>query len=167
MRAIKLLTCACLVIAGFAVYSPAQDGKPQCKQLNGKIVLTVIPAQNEPYGRLVGTIKGTLKGSTTTAIRSLNATPSNVLLTTEDNIFVLEPQEILLGEAEGEYTPIPEEPSEVAVAQTVTFTGGTGNFEDATGSMEVKGIGYDLGGGPGLTYFEMDYDGEVCGSNLN
>jgi hypothetical protein len=48
---------------------------------------------------------------------------------------------------------------------TLTVTGGSGKYAGATGTITLEGLAHNLVG-PGLTTFNVIYQGSVCGPNL-
>jgi hypothetical protein len=63
-------------------------------------------------------------------------------------------------------TPIPgKPPGEFTENATLTVTGGSGKYAGATGTITLEGLAHNLFG-PGLTTFNVIYQGSVCGPNL-
>jgi hypothetical protein len=163
MRLIKLFVSVCLAVFGLSLCAQAQQAL--CSSVLGKITWTVIPAPNDPFGRVVGSVTGSLKGSSSAIIQELVPDPRTGIIQTKDlDIFVLGKQDVLIGNSNAVFTPIPGQPGDFQDQQTITITGGTGRLAGATGTLYILGRGYNLGSPSpvGDTYFTVDYYGQVC-----
>jgi hypothetical protein len=64
-------------------------------------------------------------------------------------------------------TPVPGAPSgEFTVHVDLTITGGSGEYEGASGVMTFDGQSHNALGGPGEATTDLIYQGSVCGPNL-
>jgi hypothetical protein len=145
MKSLRLGACLCLVVMGFAVGAWADGAKSGCKTVRGRIIWTVIPAPNDPFGRVLGTVTGALNGGTSaTILEPPTGGPDGVLHTHDLDVFAVGAQDILFGESRAAFTPIPGKPGTVQDSQTITITGGSGKFAKATGSLQIQGTGYNL-----------------------
>jgi hypothetical protein len=156
MRQLMRLGVVCL--AAFSLVSAARaedDGR--CKDVNGHDFATLIPAPNDPLGRVLGSSTGDLKA----AISVFQTSP-----TTAVGVWVLGPQDILIFNGAFSVTPIPGAPvGTVSLSATLTVAGGTGEFAGASGVLHTTGTGFNFFGpkaGPGSTYFEETYKGNIC-----
>jgi hypothetical protein len=165
MRAMKFTSCICLAVLGLALSAQAQSAASGCKQAAGRIVWTVIPVPEGDHPRVVGSVTGTLKGSSSASILAFNPPSIPGVLTTHDqDIFVTGPQDILIGDAFATFT-FTSKPGEVLDSQTINIVGGTGRFSGASGSLEISGKGYNFPPNPGgpVTFFNVEYKGQICG----
>jgi hypothetical protein len=156
MRQLIMLGVVCL--AAFSLVSAARaEDNERCKNVNGHFVLTVIPAPNDPMGRVLGSSTGDLKA----AISVFNTSP-----TTAVGVWVLGPQDILIFNGSFSATPIPGAPvGTISISATLTVAGGTGKFAGASGVVQSAGTGFNVFGpsaGPGSTYLEEKYKGNIC-----
>src|ERR1043165_2483519 len=156
MRQFMMLGVVCL--AAFALVSAAwAEDNERCKDVNGHDVLTVIPAPNDPMGRLLGSSVGSLKA----AISVFQTGPATAV-----GVWVLGPQDILIFNGMFSVTPIPGAPvGTVSLSATLTVAGGTGEFAGASGVLQTAGTGFNFFGpkaGPGSTYVQEIYKGNIC-----
>jgi hypothetical protein len=156
MKRLRMLVVVCLAAFSLVPAARAEDNE-RCKDVNGHYVLTVIPAPNDPMGRLLGSSTGSLKA----AISIYQTGP-----TTAVGVWVLGPQDILIFNGTFSVTPIPEEPvGTVKLSASLIVLGGTGEFAGATGVVQTAGTGFNVFGpkaGPGSTYFVERYKGNIC-----
>ena len=164
-----LTTLVSLSVAVLLFAQPAHADKKDavsCKRVRGHATWTLIPAPNDPFGRIVGPSRGTLKAAISAIITSLTELPGGALAAKSLEVWVLGAQDILIADGEATFTPIPGQPiGTVHDELTLTITGGTGAFSDATGTIQVTGVGHNIFGpdsGPGSGFFEVTYDGKVC-----
>jgi len=138
---------------------------PGCKNVHGKVDLTVIPSPNDPLGRSIGPSTGALKGAVSSTLTSLIPVGGEIHVTSLD-VLVAGPTDIITSNATTTYAPIPGEPiGTVSVETAQSITSGTGKYAGATGTIVVTGTGYNLfgpGAGPGSTWFDLKYEGTVC-----
>ncbi len=156
------VACAFTLSTVPAAFADGSD----CQPVHGKIQWTVIPAPNEPFGRVLGSVTGLLAGPSTDSIQSVSVGPGGVTTTVDFPIFMTGKNDLLFGESHATFIPLPGPVGFVSDSQTITITGGTGKFSGATGVINADGVGHNLFGpeaGPGSTFFTLDYDGAVCG----
>ena len=168
MKVPMMLSAMAMAVLLFA--QPARAGQDvSCKRVNGQATWTLIPAPNDPYGRIVGPSTGNLKASISAYLTSLTPLPDGSLSATSVEVWVLGAQDILVADGQATFTPIPGQPiGTVFDALTLTITGGTGDYANATGTINVTGVGHNLFGpnaGPGSSYFDVTYKGSVCRPN--
>jgi len=163
MKQLTILGVVCL--AAFSLAQVARADDDRCKEVNGHDVVTVIPAPNDPLGRVLGSSTGDLKAAISTFLTSL--TPDGSQATSVD-VWVLGPQDILIFNGNVTVTPIAGKPvGTVSVSGTLTVAAGTGEFSGASGVLHLNGTGFNLFGpkaGPGSTFFQENYTGNICRS---
>jgi hypothetical protein len=154
MRRLIMLGVVCLAAL---LVSAARANDDRCKDVNGQFVLTLIPAPNDPMGRVLGSSTGDLKAAISV---------SNTSETTALGVWVLGPQDILIFNGSFSATPIPGAPvGTISISATLTVAGGTGKFAGAIGVVQSTGTGFNFFGpnaGPGSTYVEEKYKGNIC-----
>lgn len=167
MRTLRICACSCFAILGIALCAWAGPADSGCKEVRGKIVWTVIQAPNDPFGRVLGSATGALHGATSAIILEPPTFGAGALHTHDLDIFVTGAQDMLVGDSQATFTPIPTSPGSFQDSQVITITGGSGKFTGATGSLNIHGTGFNLSTGaePGVTFFEVDYNGKVCAEN--
>jgi hypothetical protein len=167
MRRLTMLGVVCL--AAFSVASAARADDARCKNVSGHAVETLIPAPNDPLGRVLGAVAGDLQGPISSVLTSWTPQPDGSIKATSLDVWVLGPQDILIFICETTLTPIPGAPAGTFSESTIcTVTGGTGEFAGASGSFQITGAIFNLSGpkaGPGGTYFDGNYTGSVCRAN--
>jgi hypothetical protein len=140
-----------------------------CHNVSGKGVWTLIPSPNDPIGRTLGPTSGSMRGSTSAYLTSLTPNPDGSLGNTTVESWVLDAQDVIQFAGVGTFTPLPGEPiGTVSDARTLTAVGGTGKYAGATGTLNVRGIGFNLFGpnaGPGSTFFDVRFEGTICTPN--
>ena len=166
MRQLTRFGVVCL--AAFSLVSVARADDDKCKDVNGHSVATTVPAPNEPFGRSAGSSTGGLKGAVSGYLTSLTPQPDGSIQVTSVEVFVLGPQDILIFTCKTTATPIPGAlVGTVRASSTYTAVGGTGKFVGASGTLNVTSTGFNAFGpqaGPGSTYFESTYRGNICRS---
>jgi hypothetical protein len=157
------LLCAALAVYTVPAHASGNDG---CKQVTGKAVWTLVPAPNDPLGRVVGPSTGNLKAATSAYLTSLAPNPDGSLHATSVETWVLGPQDIIQFAGDATFTPVPDAPiGTVSDDLTLTAIGGSGKYAGVTGTLHVTGTGYNLfgpGAGPGSSFFEVSYQGTIC-----
>ncbi len=161
MKLLKLGSAVCLVAMAVAVSAQAQ-GSPECRNVSGIIHEVQIPAPNDPIGRVLGLTAGSLTGSET----SILTAPPGPTTPTFD-VFETISGDVLAANGVAIFTPT-STPGVVTDDLTLTVVWGSGKFTGATGTINVTGEGHnvfppgDSRGGPGKTYFNLRYKGNVC-----
>jgi hypothetical protein len=137
----------------------AQSG---CQTVQGKILDVQVPAPNDPLGRVLGTVTGALFGSKTSILLTLQPGAPGTLVFESQDIFVEKAGDMLVTTGSGVFTFIG--PGTVSEVLTLVVDGlaSSGRFAGATGTINVTGTGFNLGQGPGATYLDLDYSGQVC-----
>ena len=137
--------------------------EPGCKIVRGKILEVQIPSANDPFGRVLGSVTGALVGSKTAILNSLQpgSAPGTLEANTQD-IFVTKDGDMLVTTGFAVFTFIG--PGTVSDVLTLDVDGAasSGRFAGATGTIIVTGTGFNLGQGPGVTYFDLEYSGQIC-----
>jgi hypothetical protein len=135
-----------------------------CREVSGSALWSLIPAPNDPFGRILGPTIGDLQASVTAIITSLTPSPTGVLTTESQEIWVLSPKDIITFKGKATFTPVFfAAPGTFIDALTLTATGGFGRYANVTGTIEVRGTGYGVTAGPGNGYFDVKYKGTLCG----
>jgi hypothetical protein len=161
LKALSVLGVVSLVGAVGAISVKSQTPGQTCTAVNGKIFERVLPssaAPNDPFGRVVGTITGTLSGSATAVLTS---NPRQNPIGTID-AFATD-RGLLIATGSAVFSPlgnVPGGPSVVGDSLELTVTLGTGEFVGATGTIHATGVG--LGVGPGQGEFILSYTGTIC-----
>ncbi len=138
--------------------------RPHCDRVEGKAVWTLIPAPNDPLGRVLGPATGDLKAAVSAYLTSLGPQPDGTLKATSVETWVLGAQDVITFDGVAIFTPFGTD-GNVRDALTLTVSGGSGDYAGATGQIEVRGIGYNLlgpGAGPGSSFFDVRYKGAIC-----
>jgi len=172
---IGTFACAALVLSAspaFAGDDHDNDGRgrhghhDRCKDVSGKATWTLIPAPNDPLGRVLGPTTGDLKAAVSAYLTSLAPQSDGTLKAESVETWVLGAQDIIQFAGVATFTPIANAPiGTVRDALTLTVIGGSGDFANATGALQVRGIGYNIfgpGAGPGSSFFEVRYSGQIC-----
>lgn len=159
--AIALGAALCLLAA------PAKAaGNAGCQNAEGNAVWTLIPAPNDPIGRILGPSTGSLKAAISSYLTSIVPQPDGSFKATSVETWVVGPQDVLVFDGAATFTPIAGQPiGTVHDENTLTFKSGTGAYANATGTIQVSGTGFNLFGpaaGPGSTFFTIRYQGSVC-----
>ena len=161
----KVIGAAALV-AVMGLHASAAQAAPQCKTVTGKALWTLIPSPNDPFGRILGPSDGSLKASITAIVTSLVPNNDGSLHATSNEIWVFGAQDVLQFAGVATFTPIADQPiGTVQDSLTLTVIGGSGKYAAATGTLNVRGTGYNLfgpGAGPGSSYFDVRYEGLIC-----
>src|SRR3954453_22310834 len=152
----KIVTSmAAIGLAIVSLTAPARADDSKCKTVNGHVSWTLIPAPNDPFGRILGPSTGDLKASISAIITSLVADPGTGVITAESlEVWVLGATDIFIANGHATFTPIPGQPiGTVKDNLTLTVVGGSGDFAGARGTINVTGTGHNIfgpGSGPGL-----------------
>ena len=155
-RSTKIALAMCFAGLGMAIEARAED----CQHVRGGITETTILSPNDPFGRGLGNVTGTLNGAFTGIITSLN--PPNA---TSFDVFVTKRGDMLTATGTPTRTPVPGgPPGEFTVHVDLTITGGSGKYDGATGTMTFDGESHV--GGSGVGTADLIYRGFVCGPKL-
>jgi len=132
-----------------------------CGPVSGNFNEIVLPkdsAPNDPGGRVLGNVDGTLKGSTTATVTSRQQQLNGNLSVVTSNIFLTDEGNQLF--ARGEATWFEVSRGFYQVDLTLQVTGGTGKYTGATGSIKVRGVGNNISTTSGE--FVHEYRGDLC-----
>jgi hypothetical protein len=155
-----------LGVAASVLLSTVSSGQSNCQSVQGQAQFILIPAPNDPFGRIVGPATGTLKAAITAIVTGLTQNSNGTIDATSTELWVLSPQDQILFNGQATFTPVTGQPiGTVSDRLRLTVSRGTGQFEGATGAIDVTGTGYNLFGpdaGPGKTYFQVNYTGSIC-----
>ena len=149
-----------------SLFSPSVSGQSNCQSVQGQAQHILIPAPNDPFGRILGPASGTLKSATTAFITKLTFRPDGAIDATTVDLWVMSPQDQITFDGRATFGQAAGQPIGTVNDQlTLTVRSGTGQFEGATGTIAVTGVGYNLFGpeaGLGKTYFQLNYSGSIC-----
>ena len=163
MRSKTNIATICLTMCLIAL--PATAAEQKCRTAAGKALWTLIPS-NDPIGRVLGPATGDLKAAVSAYLTSLTPQQDGSFLATSVETWVLGAQDILVFNGVATFTPVAGAPvGTVSDSLHLTVAGGTGAFSGATGTVEVRGTGFNLFGpnaAPGNTYFDVSYNGNIC-----
>ena len=151
-----------IVTVALAAFSmPATARAQTCTDISGKLNEVILPqdsAPNDPAGRIIGNVDGTLAGGTTAFLTALTpGRDGGFSVKTVDAFATLEGN-LLIASGTGDWTFIRNGYYQVDL--TLTVTGGTGKYANATGTIKLLGVGNAVG--PGTGQFFQDYRGQVC-----
>jgi hypothetical protein len=161
LKALSVLGVVSLVGAVGAISVKGQTQGQNCTSVNGKIFEKVLPnnaAPNDPFGRVVGTVTGSLAGSATAVLTS---DPRQNPIGTIDTFAT--DRGLLVATGRAVFTPlgnVPGGPTVVGDVLELTVTLGTGEFTGATGTIRATGVGLNVS--PGQGEFVLDYTGLIC-----
>ena len=155
------------VLVATSLFSPAtSSGQSNCQNVQGSAQFILIPAPNDPFGRILGPSTGSLKAAITAIVTNLTFNANGTIDATSTELWVLSPQDQILFNGQATFTPVAGQPiGTVADRLRLTVNRGTGQYEGATGAIDVTGTGFNLFGpdaGPGKTYFQVNYTGQIC-----
>jgi hypothetical protein len=158
-----IFVAACL--ASPSVLS-GQSNASNCQNVAGSAQFILIPAPNDPFGRILGPSTGTLRAAITALVTNLNFLPNGTIDATSVELWVINERDQILFDGRATFTPVPGQPVGTVQDQLkLTVKSGTGVYEGATGTIDVTGTGFNLFGpeaGPGKTYFQVNYNGTIC-----
>jgi hypothetical protein len=144
-----------------ALAAPRTAAAATCYDVSGKfneVIMGSDSAPNDPAGRVVGSVDGTLAGATTAIITALSPSANGNLNVSTVNAFATLDSNLLF--AKGSATWLLVKNGYYQVTLTLTVTGGSGKYNNATGTINILGIGNNVG--PGTGQFIHDYRGQVC-----
>lgn len=147
-----------VLLAGLATTPALAD---TCTPVSGKfneVIMSRDASPNDPAGRVVGTVDGTLAGATTAFITSISPARDGGLQVSTNNAFATLEGNLLFAKGSANWTFISNGFYQVDL--TLTITGGSGKYTNATGTINVLGVGNNVGAGTGQ--FIHEYRGTVC-----
>lgn len=147
-----------------APWAAASVHAQTCTEVSGKFNEMILPADsapNDPAGRVLGNVDGTLAGATTAFITSVAPILNGGLKVTTNNAFATLEGNLLFTRGAAEWTYIQRGFYQVDL--TLTVIGGAGKYANATGTIQVLGVGNNVG--PGTGQFVQEYRGQVCTPN--
>jgi len=157
----RIALALCLAVLGTAI-----EARADCQRVRGGIRETQIPAPNDPMGRTLSNVDGVLHGAGTSLVTRANQAADGVLTATSLDVFVTIQGDLLTATGVVKLTPIPgKPPGEFTENATLTVTGGSGKYAGATGTITLEGRAHNLFG-PGVTTFNVIYEGSVCSPNV-
>jgi hypothetical protein len=132
-----------------------------CGPVSGKFTEHILPKDSAPTdvaGRVLGNVDGTLQGSTTAFLTSIEIGLNGDLHVTTNNVFLTDEGNQLFTRGDANWREIMKGFYQVEL--TLQVVGGTGKFTGASGSIKTLGVGNNVGPGSGM--FLQEYRGEVC-----
>ena len=155
-----------LVAASLFSPTPSSGQANSCQNVAGQAQFILIPAPNDPFGRIVGPATGSLKAVITAIVTNLTFLPSGAIDATSIETWVIGPKDQITFNGRATFTPVPGQPiGTVSDRLVLTVASGLGAYEGASGTIVVTGVGRNLFGpdaGPGKTYFDVGYTGSIC-----
>jgi len=143
----------------------------QCDTVKAKsteFAITPFGSPNDPLGRTLIIAQGGLNSVGTAILTTVGPGPvPGTLGATSRHVFVVTEQDQLTATGVLVFTPIPGTPN-VSSSLTLTVTGGTGKFANATGTIVGTGIGlnfFPLPPGPSSanhSIFQYTFSGQLC-----
>src|SRR3954462_12617142 len=103
MRMITSLAAISLAVVSFVL--PARGDDSKCKKVNGHALWTLIPAPNDPFGRILGPATGDLKASISAIITDIKPgdTPGQLAVTSLE-VWVLGAQDMFIAAGSAKFT---------------------------------------------------------------
>ena len=133
-----------------------------CQEVSGKFNEFILPresAPNDPFGRVLGNVDGSLEGTTTAFLTSFSPGANGSVHVTTFNVFVTQEGNQLFTRGTADWAFIKAGVYQVEL--TLSIVGGTGKYANASGSIAVLGVGNNvLPGRPGQ--FVQEYRGQLC-----
>ena len=132
-----------------------------CQPVSGKFNELILPqaaAPNDPLGRILGTMDGSLEGATTAFLTSLAPILNGGLHVTSYNSFATLAGNTLFTIGAADWAFIKSGYYQVSL--TLSIVGGTGTYAGAVGTINALGVGNNVG--PGTGQFLYEYRGQVC-----
>ncbi len=179
MNSRTIFAAACLAASTLTLPASAQNDKSLCRKVSGHGTWTLIASPGDPLGRVLGPTTGTLKAAVSAYLTTLLPQPTGEILASsvetwaldEDDFDSRPPKAIpsrntLTFNGKAIFTPVAGQPvGTVTDALTLTVASGTGDYVNATGSLQVTGTGFNVFGpnaAPGNTFFKIRYEGRIC-----
>jgi hypothetical protein len=174
MNIAKLKVASLVAASTLSLGLPAFAG--DCHHVAGRDVETVVDTfvtANDPFGRVVSSADGTINAVGTAVLTSVApgaGGPPEWTATTR-HVFVVNPQDQLALDGAARFTPIPGDFTDAndTVILTVNGAASLGKFAGATGTITLKGIGFNFYGpfplpsaAAGSAYFVFRYEGDIC-----
>jgi hypothetical protein len=150
---------AVLLAALVGAASPASAAT--CGSVSGNFNELVLPkdsAPNDPGGRVLGNVDGTLKGVTTATVTSREPRVNGNFFVVTSNVFLTDEGNMLFTRGEATWSEVSR--SFYQVELTLQVTGGTGKYAGASGSIKIRGVGNNISAASGE--FVHEYRGQVC-----
>ena len=147
-----------LLAATAAAATPVEAA---CSPAGGKFIEHILSrdaAPNDPAGRVVGNVDGTLQGAMTAFITSLSPARDGGFDVGTYDAFATDAGNILYIKGSGRWTFIKNGFYQVQL--TLTIVGGSGAYAGATGTLTTLGVGNNVG--PGSGEFVQEYTGQIC-----
>jgi len=148
---------ACLA----AALSGTAPVEAACVPVSGKFTEHILPAgsaPNDPAGRVIGNVDGTLKGATTAFITSIAPELNGNLRVTTNNVFVTDEGNQLFTRGDAHWEFIANGFYQVEL--TLQIVGGAGKYAGASGTIKTLGVGDKVKPGSGM--FIQEYRGRLC-----
>lgn len=151
---------AVFVILGLAGTTTAHAATT-CVIIGGKLNEFILPqesAPTDPFGRIIGTVRGSLDGAVTAFLTSFVPSPNGDVRVTNNHAFAtLEGNQIFTRGA-ANWTYIKN--GFYQVEMVLLIAGGTGKYINSTGEIRLLGVGNNVG--PGSGQFIDEYTGQIC-----
>jgi hypothetical protein len=155
MRRVLIVVIACLAAV------PAAAQNRICTEISGQLNEFILPkdsAPTDPFGRILGNVKGSLEGAVTAFLTTfVPAANGNVHVTNNHAFATLEGNQLF---TRGAADWVLVKPGFYQVDMTLNVAGGTGKYATATGSIHLLGIGNNIA--PGAGQFVDEYRGQIC-----
>ena len=157
-------TMLCLILGGLFLSAQADQGrksKPQCTEISGKFNELILPnesAPNDPFGRILGNVDGSLEGAVTAFLTSFKPDQDGNVQVENNHAFATQEGNLLFTRGAANWTLVKE--GTFYVDMTLNVVGGTGKYEGATGVIRFLGVGNNVG--PGTGQFVDEYRGTLC-----
>jgi len=152
-------TAIAALVIGLNAAAPAAAAT--CSAVSGNFNEIILPkdsAPNDPGGRVLGNVDGTLKGVTTATVTSRAPQLNGNFQVVTSNIFLTDEGNMLFTRGDATWSEVSRGFYQVDL--TLQVTGGTGKYNGATGSIKIRGVGNNIS--PTGGEFVHEYRGEVC-----
>jgi hypothetical protein len=180
MRVGQIRAIACAALSTIVCIMPVATAADRsdddtCRTVSGQVYELEVEATElrNPIngGRVVGPVTGALKGAETAILTGPAPAPPGSIGVTTENTFVTKPHDVSAGAdmlvANGVAILSFNNDGTVNDDLTLTVNGAKsrGKFAGATGTIHMRGIGFDFGQGAGRGRFLFNYKGRICGAN--